>query len=97
MRKQFTPNQKAAVALAALAGDKTINQVAAQYEVHPTQVKHWRDAAKQSLPDVFADKRKKGSAAIATTQSQIDELHRVIGVRDAELEWLKKKIQQFGA
>lgn len=89
MRKQFTPNQKAAVALAALAGDKTINQVATQYEVHPTQVKQWRDAARQALPDVFADKRKKDTAR--SIQDQLDELHRVIGVRDAELEWLKKK------
>lgn len=97
MRKQFTPNQKTVVALAALSGDKTINQVAAQYEVHPTQVKQWRDAAKAALPDVFVNKRKKGSGVAATaTQAKIDELHRVIGVRDAELEWLKKKTDQFG-
>jgi putative transposase len=92
MRKQFTPQQKAAVALAALAGDKTINQVAAQYEVHPTQVKQWRDTVKETLPDVFADKRAKAGL---DQKRQIDELHRVIGVRDAELEWLKKKVERF--
>lgn len=94
MRRQFTPSQKAAIALAALKGDKTINQVAAQFEVHPTQVKQWRDAAKAALPEAFTDKRKKasGGEAATATQSQVDELHRVIGVRDAELEWLKKKI-----
>lgn len=96
MRKQFTAQQKATVALAALAGDKTVNQVAAQYEVHPTQVKQWRDAAKLALPDVFTDKRKQGTG-VGTTQSQIDELHRVIGIRDAELEWLKKKTDRFGS
>jgi transposase-like protein len=47
MRKQFTPNQKVTVALAALAGDKTIKQVAAAYDVHPTRVKQWRDIMKQ--------------------------------------------------
>jgi transposase-like protein len=50
MRKQFTAQQKATVALAALAGDKTINQVAAQYDVHPTQVKQWRDIRPLSQP-----------------------------------------------
>jgi transposase-like protein len=95
MRKQFTPQQKATVALAALAGNKTVNQVAAQYEVHPTQVKKWRDAAKLALPEVLADKRKDKGAV--TAQSQLDELHRVIGIRDVELEWLKKKIATFGA
>lgn len=91
MRRQFTPVQKARVALAALAGDKTINQVAAQYEVHPTQVKQWRDTAKAALPTAFTDGRKVDKTAV-NTAARIDELHRVIGVRDAELEWLKKKI-----
>jgi len=46
------------------------------------------------VPDVFADKRKKAAQAVDT--KQIDELHRVIGVRDAELEWLKKTIHRMG-
>lgn len=91
MRRQFTPEQKARIALAALAGDKTINQVAAQFEVHPTQVKKWRDAAKAALPEAFTGGRKVDKTT-QTNQAQIDELHRVIGVRDAELEWLKKKL-----
>lgn len=95
MRRQFTAEQKAAVALTALKGDKTINQVASEFEVNPTQVKLWRDAAKGSLVDAFADKRK-ATARTQDTERQIDELHRVIGKRDAELEWLKKKIHGFG-
>ncbi len=95
MRRQFTPQQKAAVASAALKGDKTINQIASEYEVNPTQVKLWRNTAKASTVDAFADKRKIASRA-ADTERHIDELHRVIGVRDAELEWLKKKIHGLG-
>ncbi|MBL8121804.1 transposase [Candidatus Saccharibacteria bacterium] len=93
MRRIFSAEQKAAVALAALKGDKTINQIASEFEVNPTQVKLWRDAAKASMADAFADKRK-ASAKAADTQKRIDELHRVIGIRDAELEWLKKKIHR---
>jgi transposase-like protein len=96
MRRQFTPSQKAAIALAALKGDKTINQVASEYEVNPTQVKQWRDAAKAALPEAFTDKRKRTGTNGLDTQAQVDELHRVIGVRDAELEWLKKKIHGLG-
>jgi transposase len=89
VRKQFTSSQKAVVALAALTGKQTINQVASIHEVHPTQVKQWRDIAKSGLPTLFVDKR----ARDAMNQQQlIDELHRVIGIRDAELEWLKKKV-----
>jgi transposase-like protein len=93
MRRQFTAEQKSAVALAALKGDKTINQIASEHEVNPTQVKQWRDAAKASMADAFADKRKADKTKQAT-QAQVDELHRVIGIRDAELEWLKKKIHR---
>ena len=95
MRRQFSPEQKAQVALAALRGDKTINQIASAYEVNPTQVKLWRNAAKAQMVDAFADKRKAAIRA-KDTERQIDELHRVIGKRDAELEWLKKKIHGFG-
>lgn len=95
MRKQFSPTQKAAVAFAALKGDKTINVVASEHEVNPTQVKQWRDKVKAAAPDIFADGHKRSTSAVANT-AQIDELHRVIGVRDAELEWLKKKIHGLG-
>ena len=95
MRRQFTPEQKAAVAMAALRGDKTINQVASEFEVNPTQVKLWRDAVKQAAAETFTDKRTKVARA-KDTERKIDELHRVIGVRDAELEWLKKKIHGLG-
>lgn len=90
MRKQFTAQQKATVALAALAGDKTINQVASAHDVHPTQVKQWRTIVKENTPQLFMDQRTKDTSGV-TMQAKIDELHRVIGVRDAELEWLKKK------
>ncbi len=95
MRRQFSPEQKAAVAMAALKGDKTINQIASEYELNPTQVKLWRDAVKDVAAAAFTDKRTK-AARVKDTERQIDELHRVIGVRDAELEWLKKKIHGLG-
>jgi putative transposase len=92
MRRQFTPEQKARIALAALKGDKTINQIASEYEVNPTQVKLWRDKLKATAAEAFADGRKGSSKLAVAPNPQIDELHRVIGVRDAELEWLKKKL-----
>lgn len=95
MRRQFTPTPKAAVALAALKGDKTINQIASEYEINPTQVKQWRDKVKALATEAFTDGRKQTMSTIGST-AQIDELHRVIGVRDAELEWLKKKIHGLG-
>lgn len=90
MRKQFSPSMKATVAMVASSGSMTINEVASKYDVHPSQVKAWRDQLKTGAPDIFADKRRSRSEQ-HNLQEQIDELHRVIGKRDAELEWLKKK------
>ena len=53
MKKQYTPTEKAAIALAALKEDKTINQIASEYELHPTQIRRWRDALKSRAPDIF--------------------------------------------
>ena len=90
MRKQFTAAQKATVALEAASGKFTVNEVASRHDVHPTQVKQWRDQLKSEAVGLFGDKRRK-DARQTDMQAEIDELHRVIGKRDAELEWLKKK------
>ena len=90
MKKTFTPQQKAQVALAAIKGEKTISQIASLYEVHPTQVQAWKKQALSTLPEIFSDKRKKENQ----TQDQlINELYKTVGQRDIELEWLKKKLQ----
>lgn len=90
MKKVFTPQQKAAVALAAIKGDKTLSQIASVHEVHPTQVQCWKKIMQENLSELFADKRKKEGKS---ERELIDELYRTIGQRDIELGWLKKKLQ----
>ncbi|MBI2437107.1 MAG: transposase [Candidatus Magasanikbacteria bacterium] len=89
MRKTFTPNQKAQVALSALAGTQSVSQIASAYEVHPTQVKQWAGIAKEGLPLLFTDKRKNEHKDL---EDKLDQLFRIIGQRDVELDWLKKKL-----
>ena len=93
MKKHFTPQQKAAVALEAIKGQLTIPQIAGKYEVHPTQIGHWRNHVIKSVQDLFSNKRKKDNW---DKDRQIEELYKIIGQRQTELEWLKKKLQPFG-
>ena len=94
MKKTFTPQQKAAVALAAIKGEETISQIASRYEVHPTQIGFWKKTALSGLADVFSDKRRKENQ----TQEQLtSELYKTIGQQKIEMEWLKKKLEPFGA
>ena len=56
MRKQYTAAFKAKVVQELLKEEKTMTQIAAEYEVHPTQLKEWRARAIEGLPGLF-DKR----------------------------------------
>ena len=90
MKKVFTPQQKAAVALAAIKGDHTASQIASDHEVHPTQVQQWKKIVLENMSAVFTDKRTQEGKP---EQELIDERYRVIGQRDIELGWLKKKLR----
>ena len=89
MRKIFTPNQKAHVAIAAISGKQSVTQIASENEVHPTQVKQWEAIAKEGLPSLFVDKRK---CEYKDMREKIEHLYKIIGQRDLELDWLKKKL-----
>jgi transposase-like protein len=88
----FTPNQKAAVALAALQGDKTLAEISSIYQVHDTQIRKWKKQAEEGLAELFSDKRHKENK---TQERLIEELYKTIGQREVELNWLKKKLSPF--
>tara|TARA_R110000868_G_scaffold128702_2_gene336992 strand:- start:638 stop:907 length:270 start_codon:yes stop_codon:yes gene_type:complete len=58
-RRNFSDQFKAAVALEALRGDKTVQEIAAKRQLHPTQVSTWKRQAIEGMAGVFSDKVKK--------------------------------------
>ena len=89
-RKQYTAAFKAQVALAALKGDKTINELASQFGVHPTLIQDWKKHLLITAEQVFANGVKPDNTA--QTETQKAELFEQIGRLKMELEWLKKKV-----
>lgn len=87
-RKVFTVEQKAKVALAAIKGLKTVNEIAQQYAVHPTQVNQWKKELLDNASSVFESKR--GPKPV-TAESDPDRLYAKIGQLNMQLDWLKKK------
>src|SRR5690349_21057430 len=93
-RKQYPAAFKAQVALAALKGDKTVNELASQYGVHPTLIHDWKKQLLAGAERVFANGVPADTAAQAAAQKA--ELFEQIGRLKMELEWLKKKVAPFG-
>ena len=87
-RKTFSSAQKAKVALEAIKGLKTINQIAQEHNVHPTQVNQWKKELLANVSELFETKR--GPKPI-DAQSDPDRLYAKIGQLNMELDWLKKK------
>jgi transposase-like protein len=87
-RKQHTPAFKAQVALAALKGDRTVNELASQYGVHPTLIHTWKKQLLAGADQVFGN----GTKAAADAEAPKAELFEQIGRLKMELEWLKKKV-----
>ncbi len=90
--KSFTPQEKSQVALAAIKGEKTLAQISSDYQVHPTQIGLWKKQALDHLPEIFKDNRRKEKRQQEEHQEQLDNLYRLVGQKDIELDWLKKKL-----
>lgn len=87
-RKQYSAQFKAKVALEAVKGHKTTNEIASEYSVHPTQLAQWKKQLLEEMPSLFSDKRAKASQEEQTLK---DRLYQQIGQLQVELDWLKKK------
>ena len=87
-RKVFTGEIKAKVALEAIRGVKTVNEIAQDFGVHPTQVGQWKRELQEQAAGLFEVKR--GVRPVDQSASP-DRLYSEIGRLKMELDWLKKK------
>lgn len=92
-RRRFSAEFKARVVRAALREDKTLNELAGQFGVHPNQITKWKKQAVESLPDVFSQQKKKREVDRSEFEAR---LYQQVGQLQVELDWLKKKAKQCG-
>jgi transposase len=91
-RKVHTAAFKAQVALAAVRGDRTANELAAQFGVHPTLIHTWKKQLLAGAEAVFAA----GTKAGLPVEDRSAELYEQIGRLKVELDWVKKKAASLG-
>ncbi|RED42819.1 transposase-like protein [Aestuariispira insulae] len=89
-RRNFTDQFKAKVALEALRGDKTIQEIAAKYQVHPNQVSTWKRQAMEGMADLFS----RGGKPSGPSDAEIKELHAKIGRLTIENDFLAQGLKK---
>lgn len=93
-RRRHDPEFKARVALEAIRGVKTVQQIAKESDVHPVQVSEWKKTMTQNAASAFGTGS--GSPAAADFERERTQLHAKIGQLAVELDWLAKKSKQLG-
>ncbi|OHB75870.1 MAG: hypothetical protein A2Z25_16875 [Planctomycetes bacterium RBG_16_55_9] len=88
-RRKHSGQLKARVAVEAIAGHKTVNEISAEYGVHASQIHKWKKPALEPLPDVLDDNRHSRRDVHEAEQSR---LYPQIGPLSMEIEYLKKKL-----
>lgn len=88
VRRRHSSEFKARVALEALKGQKTLNELASEFGVHAVQIAQWKRQAQDGLNGVFASP---GDRQGKADQALIEQLYQQIGQLKVELDWLRKK------
>src|SRR4051812_15575941 len=92
-RRNHSPDFKAKVALAAIRGEKTLIELSQQFDVHPNQIKQWKDLLLEGASGVFGDEAKTAAAAPTV---DVKTLHAKIGELALENDFLAGALNKAG-
>ena len=96
--KQYTAEFKTQVALEAIKGDKTIAQLASEYEISNKNIQNWKKEVLENAEMIF--KRSKSErthkAELQEKDKLIDNLYKEVGDLTVQVKWAQKKIKQAG-
>lgn len=87
-RRRHSAEFKVKVALEAIRGRRTANEIAAEHGVHPAQVAEWKKQALDGLPQVFSAR---GAREAKDEEALRAALYQQIGQLKVELDWLREK------
>lgn len=86
-RKRYSAEFKAKIALEAIRGEQTINELASRYELHPNMITTWKRQAIENMAAAFSGAKERSSKS---DEAQIKDLHAKIGQLTVERDFLAK-------
>lgn len=92
MRKQYSSEFKARVALEAVKEEHTLSELSQKYEVHANMIAKWKRQFLEAAPKIFFDKRRKEKK---NQEVSVDNLYEQIGKLQVERDFLRKKYKQI--
>jgi transposase-like protein len=90
-RRNFTPEEKAKIVIEVLREEKTLNEIAAEHEIHPNQLSRWKAEFLNNAGRAFSKETDEVEKVKQSFDKEKDELLRQIGQLSYEVTWLKKK------
>ncbi len=90
-RRRFSSDFKAKVALEALRGDRTIQEIASRHKVHPNQVSTWKRQAMAGLVAVFSSGVERAGQ---DHEAELHDLHAKIGQLTVERDFLARGLKR---
>ena len=91
-KKNYTAAEKARIALEAVKGNLTINEITQKFGIHRTQILKWKKELLARLLELFSDGKKKRESE---QQELVDQLYQQIGQLTVERDFLKKRSELF--
>lgn len=94
-RRNFKPEEKAKIVIEVLKEERTLNEIAAEYEIHPNQLSRWKAEFLNNAGRAFSKETDEIEKVKQSYEKEKDELLRQIGQLSYEVTWLKKKSGQL--
>lgn len=95
IKRKHSVEFKTKVVLEMLKGEEMLSAICSKYSIHPTQARRWKEKAIESLQNGFNGADNSVVKELTETKQLNDELYRQVGQLKVELDWLKKKVDQF--
>lgn len=90
-RRNFKPEFKAQVVLELLREEKTLNELAAEYQISPVVISRWKTEFMERAAEVFKKGPSEAEKELIEKEDEIADLHRKVGQLTVEVDFLKKK------